>query len=205
MGPANTPSPPTSHNQNKPIIHAAEPEHHTKYYYVQYYLHTLYGRGLHMQITPRGTVERSTPLRQRLGQLLQQRRLREVPHPYTMRQRMGRGRVGEQMMGGNPTTTVATLSAGHPLGAGGGGRQMWPPTLPQSMTTTTMTTITAAVGGRHAPHTYGSSHPAGRHSSTSLMLSTAVDGGGTGCLGHGCTRGGGGGGLHCCTSQQVLM
>jgi hypothetical protein len=64
----------------------------------------------------------------------------------TMR-RMGRGCVREQIMVGNPTTTVVMLSVGRPLGAWGGGRLSAPTPLPPSSTMM----IAATLGGRHAP------------------------------------------------------
>jgi hypothetical protein len=61
------------------------------------------------------------------------------------------GREGERTMGENPTTTVATSSAGRPSAAWGIGHRSSDPTpLPPSSTSTT-TTIAASVGGRRAP------------------------------------------------------
>jgi hypothetical protein len=63
--------------------------------------------------------------------------------------RMGRGRAGEQTMGGNPTTMVTTSSVGCLSGAWGGGHQSSAPTPPSSTATTRR--IAAAAVGRHAP------------------------------------------------------
>jgi hypothetical protein len=70
----------------------------------------------------------------------------------TMAWRMGRGRAGGWTMRGNPTTTVATSSAGRPSVAWGIGRRSSAPTLPPpSSMTMTMMTIAVAVGGASCP------------------------------------------------------
>jgi hypothetical protein len=96
----------------------------------------------------------------------------------TMTRRMGRGCTWEQTTGGNPTTMVATPSAGRPLAAWGRGCRLRAPTPPPpSSTTMTLTTIAEAVGGYHAPPPSGPSRPARRRSSLP-MSRTLVYGGG---------------------------
>ena len=79
--PLNPPHPKTRTN----LTYIQQNHNITQNYYLQYDLHTLYGRGSHTHMPPckslLGTVMRSTQRRRRLGQLLQQQWLLKVPHP----------------------------------------------------------------------------------------------------------------------------
>jgi hypothetical protein len=110
----------------------------------------------------------------------------------TTTRRMGRDCAGERTMGGNPTMTVATSSAGRPLAAWGRGcRSTAPMPLPPSLMTTTSTTIANAVGGRHAlpPPVHPVPPDAACRRQCCRPRSMAAA---RGYLGRGCTWGGGG-------------
>jgi hypothetical protein len=62
----------------------------------------------------------------------------------------GKGHAGERMMGENPTMTVATSSAGHPLVVWGIGHQSLAPMPPPPSSTMMTTKIAAVVGGHRA-------------------------------------------------------
>jgi hypothetical protein len=94
----------------------------------------------------------------------------------------GKGSRGERTMGGNPTTTVATLSAGRPSAAWGIRHRSSALTPPPSSLTTTTTMIAAAVGGHRAPPPSGLSRSVRCRSSLS-MLPTVVNVSGTGAFG----------------------
>jgi hypothetical protein len=95
---------------------------------------------------------------------------------------MGRGRVGERTTGGNPTTTVVTSSAGHPLAAWGRGVNRRPPCCRHCHRRQKFWQRLPPRWGVSCPPPSGPSRPAGCRSSLS-MSPTAVNGGGMGAFG----------------------